>query len=142
MKPPRSDKSFIDRLEVHIDTIVNFFISIISLFETILNISISHHQKKYQLIPPPPMSYLKNFSALILVNLYTPPPKILQPPETFQTIEKKSQPLDTNSTTQRKCYPSVEYPPPQKKKQKQTSQPLEKNKSSYLGKKCHLLSNN
>ena len=115
MKPPRSDKSFIDRLEVHIDTIVNFFISIISLFETILNISISHHQKKYQLLPPPPMSHLKNFSALILVNLYTPPPKILQPPpppETFQTIEKKSQPLDTNSTTQRKCYPSVEYPPP------------------------------
>ena len=64
MKPPRSDKSFIDRLEVHIDTIVNFFISIISLFETILNISISHHQKKYQLLPPPPpMSHLKNFSA-------------------------------------------------------------------------------
>ena len=54
MKPPRSDKSFIDRLEVHIDTIVNFFIIIISLFETILNISISHHQKKYQLLPPPP----------------------------------------------------------------------------------------
>ena len=80
MKPPRSDKSFIDRLEGHIDTIVNFFISIISLFETILNISISHHQKKYQLLPPPPppppMSHLKHFSALILVNLYTPPPKI------------------------------------------------------------------
>ena len=55
MKPPRSDKSFIDRLEVHIDTIVNFIIIIISnLFETILNISISHHQKKYQLLPPPP----------------------------------------------------------------------------------------
>ena len=78
MKPPRSDKSFIDRLEVHIDTIVNFIIIIISLFETILNLSISHHQKKYQL-PPPPMSHLKNFSALILVNLYTPPPKISQP---------------------------------------------------------------
>ena len=120
MKPPRSDKSFIDRLEVHIDTIVNFFIIIISLFETILNISISHHQKKYQLLPPPPppMSHLKNFSSLILVNLYTPPPKILQPPRNISNNRKKSQPLDTNSTTQRKCYPSVEYPPPQKKKTK------------------------
>ena len=119
MKPPRSDKSFIDRLEVHIDTIVNCFISIISLFETTLN---NQHlnipsPEKISTPSPPPMSHLKNFSALILVNLYTPPPKILQPPpETFQTIEKKSQPLDTNSTTQRKCYPSVEYPPPQKKK--------------------------
>ena len=89
MKPPRSDKSFIDRLEVHIDTIVNFFISIISLFETILNISISHHQKKYQLFPPPPMSHLKNFSALILENLYTPPPKILQPPRNISNNRKK-----------------------------------------------------
>ena len=45
------------------------------------------------------------------------PGKSLHPsPETFQTIEKKSQPLDTNSTTQRKCYPSVEYPPPPPKK--------------------------
>ena len=120
MKPPRSDKSFIDRLEVHIDTIVNFFISIISLFETILKSQYPITRKNSNSFPPPPMSHLKNFSALILVNLYTPPPKILQPPppETFQTIEKKSQPLDTNSTTQRKCYPSVEYPPPPKKKNK------------------------
>ena len=91
MKPPRSDKSFIDRLEVHIDTIVNFFIIIISLFETILNISISHHQKKYQLLPPPPppMSHLKNFSSLVLVNLYTPPPKILQPSRNISNNRKK-----------------------------------------------------
>ena len=61
------------------------------------------------------MSHLKNFSSLILVNLYTPPPKILQPPRNISNNRKKSQPLDTNSTTQRKCYPSVEYPPPPKK---------------------------
>ena len=84
MKPPRSDKSFIDRLEVHIDTIVNCFISIISLFETTLNnqhLNIPSPEKiSTPSPPPPPMSHLKNFSALILVNLYTPPPKILQPP--------------------------------------------------------------
>ena len=115
MKPPRSDKSFIDRLEVHIDTIVNFFISIISLFETILNISISHHQKKYQLLPPPHEPSQKFLSPDPGNEISTPlPRKYCNPPETFQTIEKKSQPLDTNSTTQRKCYPSVEYPPPKK----------------------------
>ena len=80
------------------------------------------------------MSHLKNFSALILVNLYTHLPKILQPPppKHFKQSKKKFQPLDTNSTTQRKCYPFVEYPPPPKKKP--TSQPLEKNRTSYLGK--------
>ena len=62
------------------------------------------------------MSHLKNFSALILVNLYTPPPKILQPPRNISNNRKKISAPDTNSTTQRKCYPSVEYPPPPKKK--------------------------
>ena len=95
MKPPRSDKSFIDRLEVHIDTIVNFFISIISLFETILNnqhLNIPSPEKISTPSPPPPMSHLKNFSALILVNLYTPPPKILQlppPPRNILNNRKK-----------------------------------------------------
>ena len=113
MKPPRSDKSFIDRLEVHIDTIVNFFIS---LFETILNISISHHPKKYQLLPPPHEPSQKFLSPDPGKSLHPSTENIATPPpETFQTIEKKSQPLDTNSTTQRKCYPSVEYPPPPKK---------------------------
>ena len=90
MKPPRSHKSFIDRLEVHIDTIVNFFIIIISLFETMLNISISHHQKKYQLFPPhePSQKFLSTDPCKSLhpypENIATPPP-----PKTFQTIEKK-----------------------------------------------------
>ena len=83
MKPPRSDKSFIDRLEVHIDTIVNFFISIISLFETILNILISHHQKKYQLLPPPPHEPSQKFLSPdpgkslhpSPENIATPPPR-------------------------------------------------------------------
>ena len=54
MKPPRSDKSFIDRLEVYIDTIVNFFISIISLFETILNIPSPEKISTPSPPPPPP----------------------------------------------------------------------------------------
>ena len=55
------------------------------------------------------MSHLKNFSSLVLVNLYTPPPKILQPPRNISNNRKNI------SATQRKCYPSVEYPPPKKK---------------------------
>ena len=82
MKPPRSDKSFIDRLEVHIDTIVIFFIIIISLFETILNISISHHQKKYKLLPPPPHEPSQKF-------LSPDPGKSLHPsPENIATLLK------------------------------------------------------
>ena len=54
MKPPRSDKSFIDRLEVHIDTIVNFFISTISLFETILTSQYPITRKNINSSPPPP----------------------------------------------------------------------------------------
>ena len=83
MKPPRSGKSFIDRLEVHIDTIVNFFIIIISLFETILNISISHHQIKYQLLPhPTPLEPSQKF-------LSPDPGKSLHPsPENIATLLK------------------------------------------------------
>ena len=77
------------------------------------------------------MSHLKNFSALILVNLYTPPPKILQsppPPKHFKQSKINLSPL--TQTQPLKCYPSVEYPP----SKKNTSQPLEKNRTSYLEK--------
>ena len=102
MKPPRSDKSFIDRLEVHIDTIVNFFISIISLFETILNISISHHQKKYQLLPPPHEPSQKFLSPDPGKSLHPSPENIATPPKHFKQSKKnlssltQTQPLKGN----------------------------------------------
>ena len=60
------------------------------LFETILNISISHHQKKISTPPPPPHEPSQKFLS--------PPGKSLHPPETFQTIERKSQPLKLTQT--------------------------------------------
>ena len=94
MKPPRSDKSFIDRLEVHIDTIINFFISIISLFEPILNISISHHQKKYQLLPPNPHEPSQKFlSPDPGKSLHPSPENIATPPKHFKQSKKNLSPL-------------------------------------------------
>ena len=114
------------------------------LFETILNIS--SPEIKYQLPPPPPHEPSQKFLSPDPGKSTPLPRKYCNPPETFQTIEKKSQTLKLTQTQplkERKCYPPVEYPPPPKKtKNKPNSQPLEKTKLYISEKKCHLLSNN
>ena len=74
-----------------------------------------------------------NSYVLIVYFISTPlSRKYRNPPETFQTIEKNLSLLDTNSTTQRKCYPPVDYPPPPKKNKHSATR---KNRTSYLEKK-------
>ena len=83
MKPPRSDKSFIDRLEVHIDTIVNCFISIISLFETTLNnqhLNIPSPEKISTPSPPPHEPSQKFLSPDPGKSLHPSPENIATPP--------------------------------------------------------------
>ena len=79
------------------------------LFETILNIS--SPEKKYQLLPPHEPS--QKFLSPPGKSLHHSPENIATLLKHFKQLKKISAPLiDTNSTTQRKCYPPVEYPPP------------------------------
>ena len=67
--------------------------------------------------PPPPMSHLENCSALTSGNsLHPSTENIATLLKHFKQLRKNLSPLDTISTTQKKCYPPVEYPPPPRKK--------------------------
>ena len=93
MKPPRSDKSFIDRLEVHIDTIVNFFISTISLFETILTSQYPITRKNINSSPPPHEPSQKFLSPDPGKSLHPSPENIATPPKHFKQSKKNLSPL-------------------------------------------------
>ena len=54
MKPPRSDKSFIDRLEVHIDTIVNFLLLLLVYLKPYSTSQYPITRKNINSFPPPP----------------------------------------------------------------------------------------
>ena len=105
MKPPQSDKSFIDRLEVHIDTIVIFFISIISLFETMhtQHLNIPSPEKILTPSPPPPHETCQKFlSPDPGISLHPSPENIATPPKHFKQSKKnlsslsQTQPLKGN----------------------------------------------
>ena len=127
MKPPRSDKSFIDRLEGHIDT-------------QHLNIP-SPEKISTPSPPPPPHEPSQTFlSPDPGKSLHPSPENIATPPKHFKQSKKNRSPLTQTQPLKGNVIRPYNTPPPKKKKP--TSQPLEKNRTSYLGKKCHLLSNN
>ena len=94
MKPPRSDKSFIDRLEVHIDTIVNFFLLLLLVY--LKPYSTSQYpitRKNINSFPPPHEPSQKFLSPDPGKSLHPSPENIATPPKHFKQSKKNLSPL-------------------------------------------------